>query len=43
LGEVYCDARKAKEVLDWEARISIEESVRNGVMFYESRNINQGN
>jgi UDP-glucose 4-epimerase len=34
LGEVYCDAKKAKDVLGWEARICIEESVGSGLKFY---------
>jgi UDP-glucose 4-epimerase len=36
LWEVYCNAEKAREVLNWEARISIEESVRNWLKFYEN-------
>jgi UDP-glucose 4-epimerase len=34
LGEVYCDPKKAKEFLKWEAKISLNESVKSGLRFY---------
>jgi UDP-glucose 4-epimerase len=35
LASVYCEPSKAKEILNWEARTSIEDSVRSGVKFME--------
>lgn len=34
LGEVYCNPNKAKSILDWEAKISLENSMRNSWRFY---------
>lgn len=36
LGEVYCSPEKAEKILWWKAKISIEESVKNGLRFYEN-------
>lgn len=35
LAEVYCNPNKAKEILGWETKVSIEESVKNGLRFME--------
>jgi nucleoside-diphosphate-sugar epimerase len=31
---VYCDPKKAQDVLGWKAKISLEESVKSGIKFY---------
>lgn len=34
LWTVYCDPKKAQDVLGWKAKISLEESVKSGIKFY---------
>ena len=34
LAEVYCNPEKAKKELDWEAKISLEDSLENSWRFY---------
>jgi len=34
LAEVYCNPRKSKEELDWETKVSLEDSIKNSWRFY---------
>ena len=36
LAEVYCNPEKAKKELDWEAKISLKESLENSWRFYNN-------
>ncbi len=35
LAEVYCNPEKAKKLLNWEAKTSLEDSIKNSLKFYE--------